>query len=235
MTSATTGSPVTVAGANGVLTVTSDGAAHYSWSYTLTQNLLSHDDTVVDGDGDRGAADQKPGEAFLVRATDHEGDVSTTDTLNITVNDDGPTASNDSASQSAESWAFTIAVFGNDVFGADGVDTDNSPAAKVTFTQPAQGVLTMTGRRACSPIRRRRRPAAAARRIRSPTRLRTVMAISRRRRCSPTLKPDSEPTVSVTDGTVDEKAFERLGECRFVGDDDEIVHDRDGQRHAGVA
>ncbi|MCK7474084.1 MAG: hypothetical protein MZV49_12410 [Rhodopseudomonas palustris] len=76
VTSATTGSPVTVAGANGVLTVTSDGAGHYSWSYTLTQNLLSHDDTVVDGDGDRGAADQKPGEAFLVRATDHEGDVS---------------------------------------------------------------------------------------------------------------------------------------------------------------
>ncbi|MCK7474080.1 MAG: hypothetical protein MZV49_12390 [Rhodopseudomonas palustris] len=65
--------------------------------------------------------------------------MSTTDTLNIPVNDDGPTASNDSASQSAEARTFTIAVFGNDVFGADGVDTDNSPAAKVTFSAARTG------------------------------------------------------------------------------------------------
>src|SRR4029453_12887094 len=88
VTAATVGSPITVQGANGVLTVTSDGAGHYSWSYTLTNNLLTHDDTVIDGDSDRGAADQKPGEAFAVRVTDNEGDVSATDTLNITVNDD---------------------------------------------------------------------------------------------------------------------------------------------------
>ena len=41
--------------------------------------------------------------------------------------------------QSDENRPVTIDAFANDVFGADGVDTDNSPAVRVTFTQPAQG------------------------------------------------------------------------------------------------
>ena len=39
------------------------------------------------------------GEAFAVSVTDNEGDVSTETTLDITVNDDGPTANNDLATQ----------------------------------------------------------------------------------------------------------------------------------------
>ena len=92
VTAATVASPITVQGENGVLTVTSDGAGNYSWSYTLSDNLLTHDDnSTTDGDSDRGAADQKPGEAFDVRATDSDGSISAVEVLNITVNDDGPT------------------------------------------------------------------------------------------------------------------------------------------------
>jgi hypothetical protein len=57
----------------------------------IPNNLLTHtDNSLVDGDPDRGSADQAAGEALLVRVTDNDGDVSAADTLNITVNDDGP-------------------------------------------------------------------------------------------------------------------------------------------------
>jgi VCBS repeat-containing protein len=81
----------TVNGATGVLTVTVS-AGVYSYSYTLTTNLTTHPDTIngADGDGDRGAADPVAGDSFAVRVTDNEGDVSPTDTINVTVLDDGP-------------------------------------------------------------------------------------------------------------------------------------------------
>ncbi len=80
----------TVSGANGTLTVNVSGG-NYTWSYTLTKNLTTHNDTTTgDGDGNSGTADQKPGEAFAVRVTDSDNDVSPTTTLDITVNDDAP-------------------------------------------------------------------------------------------------------------------------------------------------
>ena len=42
----------------------------------------------VDNDSDRGAADQQTGDAFAVRVTDDENDVSPEATLTITVNDE---------------------------------------------------------------------------------------------------------------------------------------------------
>ncbi len=79
-----------VSGANGTLTVSVLGG-NYTWSYTLTNNLTTHDDTsTTDNDGISGTDDQKPGEAFAVRVTDSDNDVSPTTTLDITVNDDAP-------------------------------------------------------------------------------------------------------------------------------------------------
>ncbi|MDH3980777.1 MAG: type I secretion C-terminal target domain-containing protein, partial [Gammaproteobacteria bacterium] len=81
---------VLVNGENGTLLVTLNGGT-YEWEYTLTSNLLTHTDTsVTDGDSDRGADDQQPGEVLQLRVFDNEGDVSQPVTLDITVNDDGP-------------------------------------------------------------------------------------------------------------------------------------------------
>ena len=80
----------TISGVNGTLTINENNGA-YTWSYTLETNLLTHNDTsTTDGDSDRGAADQVMGEAFQIRVMDSEGDVSVPKTLDITVNDDGP-------------------------------------------------------------------------------------------------------------------------------------------------
>ena len=191
----------TVQGANGVLTVTNT-AGVYTWSYTLSDNLLSHTDTdsVIDGDSDRGVADQVAGEAFAVRVTDNEGDVSTETTLDITVNDDGPTANNDLATQPAENQAITINVFANDVAGADGVNLTTGVAVA---TGPSQGTLAYNNNGSFTYT-----PNANAEGADSfsytitdgdgDTSTATV---------SITLAADSVPSVTVSDGTVDEKGL----------------------------
>jgi hypothetical protein len=84
----------TVAGTNGTLTVISNGAGGYSYSYTLTRNLPNHPDTNPgDGDGISGTADQLNGDNFAVRVTDSDGDttaITAATTINVTVNDDAP-------------------------------------------------------------------------------------------------------------------------------------------------
>ena len=90
VTTATLASPITVQGDNGVLTVTSDGAGNYNWSYTLADNLAH-----PFGNDLTGAADQIPGEAFDIRATDNDGSISALEVLDIKVNDDGPTLTSD--------------------------------------------------------------------------------------------------------------------------------------------
>ncbi|KEQ54180.1 Ig-like domain-containing protein [Sphingobium chlorophenolicum] len=123
VTGATAGTPVVVAGAAGTLTVTSDGAGHYSYSYTLAVNDPTHPDTITsDGDGISGAADPKAGDAFAVRVTDSDGDVSPADTINVTVLDDAPIATADSGSVN-EGGSLIVAadgVLANDQPGADG-------------------------------------------------------------------------------------------------------------------
>ena len=105
VTGATTGSPIVVHGAFGDLTVTSDGAGHYAYSYTLLVNTsgdTTHDD-------------------FHVVATDSDGDPASTD-LVISIVDDVPTAHADTNSVGEGSTLNVAAsgVLGNDVSGADG-------------------------------------------------------------------------------------------------------------------
>ncbi|WP_242122795.1 VCBS domain-containing protein [Sphingobium sp. Sx8-8] len=124
VTGATSGAPVVVAGAAGNLTVTSDGAGHYSYSYTLAVNDPTHPDNITsDGDGISGAADPKAGDSFAVQVTDSDGDVSPAATIHVTVLDDAPIAVADSGSVS-EGQTLVVAadagVLANDQSGADG-------------------------------------------------------------------------------------------------------------------
>ena len=124
VTAATAGTPVVVAGAAGTLTVTSDGAGHYSYSYTLAVNDPTHpDNDPLDGDGISGAADPQAGDAFAVRVTDSDGDVSPADAINVTVLDDAPIAVADSGSVDEGGSLIVSAANGvlvNDQPGADG-------------------------------------------------------------------------------------------------------------------
>jgi len=118
VTAATAGSPIVVAGAGGQLTVTSDGAGHYSYSYTLTDNDPTHpDNDPGDGDGISGAADPKAGDSFAVRVTDSDGDVSPTDHINVTVLDDAPTLTVDGQTSVVE--GATATGTWSQVIGAD--------------------------------------------------------------------------------------------------------------------
>jgi hypothetical protein len=78
-----------------------------------------------------------------VTLTDSDGDVAS-ETLSIRIVDDVPTARNDTAEQLIENAAVVIDAFANDLFGADGVDIDNSPAVRVTWTQPPSGQGSVT-------------------------------------------------------------------------------------------
>ncbi|WP_150293535.1 beta strand repeat-containing protein, partial [Sphingobium estronivorans] len=118
VTGASTGAPVQVDGAAGTLLVTSDGAGHYSYSYTLLVNDPTHPDNITsDGDGISGAADPKAGDSFAVRVTDSDGDVSPSANIHVTVLDDAPTLSLDGQSSVVEGGTAT----GNwsEVIGAD--------------------------------------------------------------------------------------------------------------------
>jgi len=99
VTAATVGTPITVAGTHGTLSVTSDGAGHYSYSYTLEDNYLTHpDNDPNDGDGISGAADEIAGDSFAVRVTDSDGSLSSTDSIDVTVQDDAPLISRNGVS-----------------------------------------------------------------------------------------------------------------------------------------
>jgi T1SS-143 domain-containing protein len=75
---------------------------------------------------------------FTVNITVTDDDGSTgTGMVSIVIDDDTPTANNDGAFEVAEDTPLPISVFGNDKFGADGVDTGD--AANITFTQGAKG------------------------------------------------------------------------------------------------
>ncbi len=102
-----------VHGAYGDLSVNKNG----TWTYTLSENTTDH------GDATKTGTDDQVQDAFAVRVTDSDGD--TTDgaaQITVQINDDGPKAVNDSASQTTENASVTVDVFGNDKGGADGVD-----------------------------------------------------------------------------------------------------------------
>ncbi len=133
---AITASGADVQGTYGVLSVNPDG----SWTYTLTQPL---DHPLA---GQTGASDQVPGEAFAVRVTDDDGDVSPEATLTIDVNDDGPVASDDGAAIVEDTTTpLTGDVLVNDTLGADRPEgvvfdaADVSGAQYGTFTDNGDG------------------------------------------------------------------------------------------------
>ncbi|PSJ40194.1 hypothetical protein C7H85_19180, partial [Zobellella endophytica] len=100
----------TVAGLHGVLQINPD----FTWVYTLTgpaEHPLAGQVFELDNLSD----------LFQVRVTDDDGDSSTA-SLEVLVNDDGPQAADDRAGQANENEPVTIDVFANDSAGADGVD-----------------------------------------------------------------------------------------------------------------
>ncbi len=132
-----------VQGADGVLAV-SVNAGVYSYVYTLTHNLPTHPDNVIDLDGDRGTDDAIPGDNFAVRVTDNEGDVSPTDTINVTVLDDGPTAINDAARSVVEGGAQIGGnVLTNDTPGADGATMTSVTIGGVTTAIAPAGITAV--------------------------------------------------------------------------------------------
>jgi VCBS repeat-containing protein len=108
-----------------------------SVSYTLLDN-----EAHASGLGENNPLGQLFDDMTVV-LTDVDGE-SATDTLSVQIIDDVPTAVDDTVNQSGENTPVTFGVFGNDIFGADGVDTDNSPAVAVTFTQPPAGQGTVS-------------------------------------------------------------------------------------------
>ncbi|WP_439889384.1 DUF5801 repeats-in-toxin domain-containing protein [Pseudomonas sp. MBLB4123] len=82
-----------VQGQYGTLTVDAAG----NWTYTLSGNTHDHSDPNATG------ADDQVGESFLVRVFDLDGDVSPTVSLDVLINDDGPTlAEGEAAAVSAQ-------------------------------------------------------------------------------------------------------------------------------------
>ena len=104
-----------------------------SYSYTLLDN-----EAHANANGENSLFDD-----LTVNLTDTDNDLATA-TLSIRIVDDVPMAVNDTVNQGGENAPVTFSVFGNDTFGADGVDTDNSPTVAVTFTQPPAGQGTVS-------------------------------------------------------------------------------------------
>jgi len=130
-----------VQGEYGQLAVDQDG----SWTYTLSENTEDH--TGVDATG---AGDQVQ-DAFQVRATDSDGDVSDAATLTVDINDDGPVAKADAVTQGQENAPVVVDVFANDTAGADGVDPTtgvalvaNSLTGSGNLVDNADGTFTYT-------------------------------------------------------------------------------------------
>ncbi|WP_189429025.1 Ig-like domain-containing protein, partial [Halomonas urumqiensis] len=82
--------------------------------------------------------DDQVQDAFQVRATDDEGDVSPEATLTVDINDDGPVANADAVTQDQENEPVLVDVLANDEVGADGVDL-------VTGVALVAGSLTGSG------------------------------------------------------------------------------------------
>ncbi|MDH5514339.1 MAG: retention module-containing protein, partial [Gammaproteobacteria bacterium] len=188
---------VLVQGVNGVLTVTLNNGV-YNWSYDLTTNLTTHTDTdLQDGDSDRGAADQVPGDLFPVRIIDNDGDISPPASIDIVVNDDGPQAVDDNVG-TAEDTAITYNVLGNDTAGADGPATLTAASlasGQGTVTYLANGDITVT-------------PAAG---YEGPIEVNYTIVDgdgdSSSAKLTVMVDPDSVPVLNVQDGTVDEAAL----------------------------
>ncbi len=110
----------------GTLTITSIAAGSIGYSYTLADNTLAATSS----------------DTFAVVVTDKDGDHDDK-TLTISIIDDAPTANDDNVAGTITGSTIISGLFSNDVFGADGVDTDNSPVTgQVTATNGSHGTVT---------------------------------------------------------------------------------------------
>ncbi|MBN8936883.1 MAG: VCBS domain-containing protein [Rhizobiales bacterium] len=118
----------TVSGDYGTLTITSIVGTTVSYSYTLAHN--------VDND-----TDLTPYESFTVKVADSDGNPAddASDTFQIQIVDDAPTANDDTVASPITGETILSGLLGNDVFGADGVDTTNSTPGTITATNGAHG------------------------------------------------------------------------------------------------
>ena len=120
-------------GFGNTLSITGYNAATGEITYTYT---LNDNETHADANGQNSLF-----ENFAVVLTDEDGSTAN-DTLSVRIIDDVPDAVNDGVINVAEDAPLIINAFGNDEFGADGVDTDNNPNVVVTFTQGSLGVVS---------------------------------------------------------------------------------------------
>ena len=111
--------------------VTAFNGTTVSYSYTLVDN---EQHASVQGNN------SLP-ENLSVVVTDTDGEFAVS-TIKINIVDDAPTAVNDTWATTITGATVLTGLLGNDKFGADGVDTDNSPlTGQVTVTNGAHGTL----------------------------------------------------------------------------------------------
>ena len=109
------------------------GTGEIAYSYTLNDNTETH--PTADGENDIF-------EDFAVVLTDQDLQEAN-DILSVQVVDDVPTANDDGTIAVGEDMPVKIDALFNDVFGADGVDTDNNPDIVVSVTsQGSKGTTT---------------------------------------------------------------------------------------------
>lgn len=101
-----------------------------SYSYTLADNAQH-----ASGNGENSVS-----ESFSVVVTDTDG-TSDSASLDITIIDDVPTASDDTFAGTVTGATDLTNLFDNDTFGADGVDTTNGVPGSVTVTNGAHGTV----------------------------------------------------------------------------------------------
>ena len=129
--------PVVIDTTYGALTLTGYAGNAQGGTVSYSYEL----DTTVDNDSQAGATDAGFIESISVTVMDEDGS-SNASAVTINIVDDAPTAVDDGTIIVPEDTAVTINAFGNDTFGADGVDTDNNPTAVVTFTAAANGTVS---------------------------------------------------------------------------------------------
>ncbi|MEH2588349.1 DUF5801 repeats-in-toxin domain-containing protein [Bradyrhizobium sp. AZCC 1721] len=114
-----------------IFAVTAFNGTTVSYSYTLVDN-----EQHASLQGNNGLP-----ENLSVVATDNDGETATS-TIKINIVDDAPTAVNDIWAATITDATLLTGLLANDKFGADGVDTDNSPLiGQVSVTNGAHGTV----------------------------------------------------------------------------------------------
>ncbi len=182
----------TVNGTYGTLVVANNSGV-YSWTYTLNDNTTDHTSQGANIDGVK--------DEFNVTVTDSDGDTSTADTLTVEIIDDVPTAVDHTPTVTpAEDTAIDIDVTSDITSGADGVSLSSGVAVT---TQPASGTVVYNGDGTFTYT-----PTAGEEG--SDSFVYTVTDAdgdTDTATVNITLAADSTPSVTVTDGTVNEAAL----------------------------